>query len=187
LEKVAFNILARMVLNSLILYKENYRRPGKLKSRYNYTVSIIESLGEEWLLLKDNAGSDDPRRPQRLEKLSEKKESQCNFCSSKERRWRYGPEISSYIYQNLKKNILFLTGLVTRKEDQKDDFIFCLNYVNFKFLYLILSVLFIYFIFFKLFIVLALAGYFCLNLLFIMKKYDFFYMSLTKIVFLVNY
>jgi hypothetical protein len=48
-----------MVLKSYILYKENYRGPGKLKSRYNYTVSIIKSL-EEWLVLKDNARADDP-------------------------------------------------------------------------------------------------------------------------------
>jgi hypothetical protein len=32
---------------------ENYRGPGKLKSRYNY-LSIIKSLGEERLALKDN-------------------------------------------------------------------------------------------------------------------------------------
>jgi hypothetical protein len=32
-KKVAFNIIARMVLKSYILYKENYRGPGKLKSR----------------------------------------------------------------------------------------------------------------------------------------------------------
>jgi hypothetical protein len=31
---VAFNITDRMVFNSHILYKENYRGPGKLKSRY---------------------------------------------------------------------------------------------------------------------------------------------------------
>jgi hypothetical protein len=59
-KKVPFNIIARMVLNS---YKENYRGPGKLKPRYNYTVSIIESLGDEWLALKDNAGIDDPWGP----------------------------------------------------------------------------------------------------------------------------
>jgi hypothetical protein len=62
-EKVAFNIIARMVLNSYILYKENYRGPGKLKSRYNYTMSTIECLGEEWLVLEDDAGADDPRGP----------------------------------------------------------------------------------------------------------------------------
>jgi hypothetical protein len=58
---VAFNIIAGMVLNSHILYKENYHGPGKLKSRYNHTMSIIESLGEEWLAIKDNAGADDPQ------------------------------------------------------------------------------------------------------------------------------
>jgi hypothetical protein len=63
LENVAFNIIARIVLNSYILYKENYRGPGKLKSRYNYTVSIIESQGEEWLVLKDNTRADEPQGP----------------------------------------------------------------------------------------------------------------------------
>jgi hypothetical protein len=47
----------------------------------------------------------------------------------------------------------------------------CLNYVNFKFLYLILSV----FISLILFIVLALIGYFCLNLLFITNKCDVYF------------
>jgi hypothetical protein len=58
-KKVAFNIIARMVLNSYILCKENYKGPGKLKSRHNYSVSITESMGEEWLALKDNTGADD--------------------------------------------------------------------------------------------------------------------------------
>jgi hypothetical protein len=44
-KKVAFNIIARMVFNSYILYKENYRGPGKLKSRHDYTVSLIQSFG----------------------------------------------------------------------------------------------------------------------------------------------
>jgi hypothetical protein len=85
-KKVAFNITARMVLNRYILYKENYRGPGKLKSRYNYTSSIIESLGEEWLALKVNAGADDPWGSRELRKLPEKKESQCIVCSTKKRR-----------------------------------------------------------------------------------------------------
>jgi hypothetical protein len=59
-KKVSFNIIARMMLNSYILYKENYRGPGKLKSRYNCSESIIEKLGEEWLMLKDSAGAGDP-------------------------------------------------------------------------------------------------------------------------------
>jgi hypothetical protein len=33
---------------------------GKVKSRYKYTVLIIESLGEVWLTLKKNAGAYDP-------------------------------------------------------------------------------------------------------------------------------
>jgi hypothetical protein len=74
-KKAAFNIIARMVLNSYILYEENYRGPGKLKSRYNYTVPIIESLGDKWLGPKKNTGADDPWGSQGLEKLPEKKES----------------------------------------------------------------------------------------------------------------
>jgi hypothetical protein len=34
-----------------------------MKSRYNYTMSIIESFEEEWLALKDNATADDPQGP----------------------------------------------------------------------------------------------------------------------------
>jgi hypothetical protein len=62
-KKIAFNIIARMVLNCYILYMKNYRGPGKLKSRYNYIMSTIESFGEEWLVLKDNARADDPWGP----------------------------------------------------------------------------------------------------------------------------
>ncbi|PNF38708.1 hypothetical protein B7P43_G17130 [Cryptotermes secundus] len=85
-KKVAFNIVARMVLNSYILYKEKYRGPDKLKSRHNYNVSLIENLGEEWLALKDNAGAEDPWRPQGLRKLPEKKEFQGTACITKESR-----------------------------------------------------------------------------------------------------
>jgi hypothetical protein len=60
--------MARIVLNSYILYKENYKGPGKLKYRYNYSVHNWE-LGEEWLALKDNAEADDPWGPQGLRKL----------------------------------------------------------------------------------------------------------------------
>jgi hypothetical protein len=45
-KKVAFNIIARMVLNSYILHKKYYRGFGKLNSRYSYTVLIIKCLGE---------------------------------------------------------------------------------------------------------------------------------------------
>jgi hypothetical protein len=56
-EKVAFNIIARMVLNHYIFCKENYRGPGKLKPRYNYALSITDSLGEEWWTLKESENS----------------------------------------------------------------------------------------------------------------------------------
>jgi hypothetical protein len=55
-KKVDFNIIARLVMNI-------YREPGKLRSRYNYTVSLIGSLGEERLVLWDSARADDPRGP----------------------------------------------------------------------------------------------------------------------------
>jgi hypothetical protein len=50
-------------------------------------VSIIESLGKEWLVLKANAGADDPWGPWGLIKLTEKKESQCTVFSTNKRRW----------------------------------------------------------------------------------------------------
>jgi hypothetical protein len=87
-KKVAFIIIARMMLNSYILYKENYRWPGELKSRHNYTVSIIEILGKECLVLQDNAEADDPQGPQGLTKLPEMKESQSTVSSTKEKRQR---------------------------------------------------------------------------------------------------
>jgi hypothetical protein len=43
-KKVAFNIIARMVLN-------------------NYILSIIESLGEKWLVLRGSSEGDDPQGP----------------------------------------------------------------------------------------------------------------------------
>jgi hypothetical protein len=89
-KKVASNITARMVLNSYILYKENYRRPGKLKSRYNYTMSIIESLGEESLALKDNATEDDPHGPRGLKNSLKRKST--NALSAAQRRGGREPE-----------------------------------------------------------------------------------------------
>jgi hypothetical protein len=53
---VAFNIIARMVLTSYSLYKENYRGPSKLKSRYRYAVfhnrelegGVVGTEGQHW-------------------------------------------------------------------------------------------------------------------------------------------
>ncbi|XP_023216794.1 piggyBac transposable element-derived protein 2-like [Centruroides sculpturatus] len=48
-KNLAFNVIARMALNSFILYKENFAGPGKRKSRHAYHVAVIESLAEEWM------------------------------------------------------------------------------------------------------------------------------------------
>jgi hypothetical protein len=50
-KKVVFNNISRMVLNRYILYKENYKKPDKLKSRHKYTVSIIEIWGRSGLTM----------------------------------------------------------------------------------------------------------------------------------------
>ncbi|XP_067141226.1 piggyBac transposable element-derived protein 4-like [Centruroides vittatus] len=79
-KKVGFNIIGRMVLNSYILYKANFGGPGKVKSRYAYNISIIESLEEEWTTTKQSL--EDPQGPRGLRKLPEKKESRCCVCTS---------------------------------------------------------------------------------------------------------
>ncbi|XP_067140739.1 piggyBac transposable element-derived protein 4-like [Centruroides vittatus] len=79
-KKVAFNIIARMMLNSYILYKENFAGPEKLKSQFAYNVAVIESLAKDWGAMKSIP--DDPRGPMDLRKLPEKKESRCCVCTS---------------------------------------------------------------------------------------------------------
>jgi hypothetical protein len=78
-------------------------------------------------------------------------------------------------YIKIYRKIVFLTAFVARKIDQRDNFIFCLNYVH-----LILSVFLNY-------LVLELEDYFCSDLLFIVNKCDSFHMSLTKFIYLVNF
>lgn len=46
-KKVVWNIFGRMVLNSYILYKLNTTE--KPLNRYQYIVSIIDDIAEEWL------------------------------------------------------------------------------------------------------------------------------------------
>ncbi|XP_066992310.2 piggyBac transposable element-derived protein 4-like [Anabrus simplex] len=86
-KKVAFNIIARMVLNSYILYKEHARGQGKLKSRLRFIVEIIEHLGGEWLQTK-NASANDPRGPPGVRKLPDRRESRCCVCTSEGRKQR---------------------------------------------------------------------------------------------------
>ncbi|XP_023241866.1 piggyBac transposable element-derived protein 4-like [Centruroides sculpturatus] len=76
-KKVGFNIIGRMVLNSYLLYKENFGGPGKLKSRYAFYISIIESLEEEWMATKQlPPDPPDPLGPRELRKLPKKKRNQ---------------------------------------------------------------------------------------------------------------
>ncbi|XP_023212535.1 uncharacterized protein LOC111615346 [Centruroides sculpturatus] len=51
-KNLAFNVIARMTLNSYILYKESFAGPGKVKSQDEYHVAVIESLAEEWMATK---------------------------------------------------------------------------------------------------------------------------------------
>jgi hypothetical protein len=71
--------------------EELHSLQGQLQgATYNYTVYIIKSLGEEWLVLKDNAGADNPRGPRGLRKLPEKKEY--NSLAAAKRRGGGEPE-----------------------------------------------------------------------------------------------
>lgn len=82
-KKVVFSVIARMVLNSYIIYKEN--NPIKTKTRLQYTASIIESLEVEWL---GKTGSDSSPRTSGpkagLQQLPERKEKNCVVCSGKD-------------------------------------------------------------------------------------------------------
>ncbi|XP_023216810.1 uncharacterized protein LOC111619332 [Centruroides sculpturatus] len=51
-KNLALNVIARMTLNSYMLYKENFAGPGKVKFRDAYHVAVIESLAEEWMATK---------------------------------------------------------------------------------------------------------------------------------------
>ncbi|XP_023213149.1 piggyBac transposable element-derived protein 3-like [Centruroides sculpturatus] len=51
-KNLAFNVIARMALNSYMLYKENFAGRGRVKSRDAYHVAVIESLAEEWMATK---------------------------------------------------------------------------------------------------------------------------------------
>ncbi|XP_046674713.1 piggyBac transposable element-derived protein 4-like [Homalodisca vitripennis] len=54
-KKVVFNVFGRMVLNSYILYKLNCL--GKPMTRYQFVVSIIRDITEEWLRMKTPSGT----------------------------------------------------------------------------------------------------------------------------------
>lgn len=50
-KKIVFNIFGRMVLDSYIIYKEN--STDQKMSRFQFTLSIIETIEKEWLAVKD--------------------------------------------------------------------------------------------------------------------------------------
>ncbi|XP_023212537.1 uncharacterized protein LOC111615348 [Centruroides sculpturatus] len=56
-KNLAFNVIARMALNSYMLYKEKFAGPGKVKSRDAYHVAVIESLAEEWMATKSTTNN----------------------------------------------------------------------------------------------------------------------------------
>lgn len=87
-KKVAFNIFARMVLNSYVIYKDsctqNHMKPI---SRYQFIVSIINSIADEWFAHKltviPGGGGDCHRQPRGLVKLPDKKVKTCWVCTKK--------------------------------------------------------------------------------------------------------
>ena len=86
-KKVAFNIIGRMVLNSYIIYKENFKEPGKPLTRLMYTISVIENLGAEWLNFREESEVRGRISPG-IRKLGGRKEYRCCVCSTKEQRRR---------------------------------------------------------------------------------------------------
>lgn len=90
-KKVVTNIIGRMVLNSYILYKLNCT--GKPLTRYQYMVSVIEDVSDDWLRSQadpgyvagpsNNGSGDKPMIGEGLFKLPGTKERCCAVCSKK--------------------------------------------------------------------------------------------------------
>lgn len=96
-KKVTFNIIARMMLNSYIIYHNNTDKP---LNRLHYTVSVIEDLAKDWLALQENrpnvadlanitpnriskvgAGGDTGIIFGLIEKIPDGREKNCCICS----------------------------------------------------------------------------------------------------------
>lgn len=84
--KVAFNIIARMILNTYIIYKEN--NSGRILSRYDYTADIVDSLAEEWIASKNlnvrpmGGGGDCAENVFGIDHLPGRLEKNCSVCSA---------------------------------------------------------------------------------------------------------
>lgn len=87
--KVVLNIFSRMLLNAYILYTLNCNE--KQMSRLAFNCHVVDSLAEEWLLLKNipaHLGGGDVSPRFGMRKLPENKEKNCSVCSTKEKRKR---------------------------------------------------------------------------------------------------
>lgn len=80
-KKVTFNFFSRMLLNSYILYQETCKkRSTKPLDRYQFIVSVIQTVGDDWMAQQRDHQA---RRPRQLHKLEGKKEKTCWVCSGK--------------------------------------------------------------------------------------------------------
>lgn len=80
-KKITFHIIARMVLNSYLFYKEVSKK--KSMTRLEFTSSIISEIEHEWIQVKKQHMVNDNDRILGLMKLPGKKLRQCVVCSSK--------------------------------------------------------------------------------------------------------
>lgn len=80
-KKVTFNIIARMVLNAYLLYKEVSKK--KLMTRLEFTSSIISEIEHEWMQVKQSQMISYNEGIFGLEKLPGRNLRQCVVCSNK--------------------------------------------------------------------------------------------------------
>lgn len=85
-KKVVFNVMSRMVSNLYILYKENIKPTGKKPmTRLQFTESIVNSIGEEWLAYKNTPEPQDPPQAKPLygiKRLPGNMVRKCYGCST---------------------------------------------------------------------------------------------------------
>lgn len=88
-KKVVFNVFARMVLNSYIIYKDNIPKTKTPMSRLIFTVQIVDALSDEWLQIKNNVNNPPidvggvGDATQFIRKLPANKEKDCCVCSNR--------------------------------------------------------------------------------------------------------
>ncbi|XP_033354739.1 piggyBac transposable element-derived protein 4-like isoform X1 [Bombus vosnesenskii] len=80
-KKITFHIIARMVLNSYLFYKEVSKK--KPMTRLEFTSSIISEIEHEWMQVKKQHMVSDNDRIFGLMKLPGRNLRQCVVCSSK--------------------------------------------------------------------------------------------------------